>query len=304
MRLIGSLPNEQDARRLEDYLLTQKIPCQVQTSKDGWAIWIRDEDHRDRAKEFFTQFSQNPSDERYGGATAAAQEIRREEGKEEKQRSHNLVDLRARWQPVHGPRPLTFSLIAISVVVTVLTSLEQSPFSLRNRLSMTQISPEDRYFPGLPEVQQGQIWRLITPIFVHKRILGGIGILHILFNMFWLRDLGGIIETRISTVWLAILVTVSAVVSNFAQYYVVGPNFGGMSGVVYALLGYLWMKSKYDTRSGLFLHPNTVLFMMIWFFLCWLGFVGSVANMAHTGGLAVGLAFGISRFAWRKLSQR
>jgi GlpG protein len=142
----------------------------------------------------------------------------------------------------------------------------------------------------LPEVRHGEIWRLFTPIFVHMSVA------HILFNMLWLQDLGSMIEGRQGTLTLALLVLVSAGVSNFAQYYVSGPFFGGMSGVVYALLGYVWIRGKFDPGSGVFLHPSTVMMMLAWFVLCYTPlltpFVGHVANSAHAAGLVVGMAWG------------
>ena len=117
------------------------------------------------------------------------------------------------------------------------------------------------------------------------------GILHILFNMLWLHDLGSMIEGRQSTQKLAFLVFAIAGISNLAQYVVSGPKFGGMSGVVYGLLGYIWMRGKFDPGSGLFLHPSTVTMMLIWFVICLTGFVGA-ANTVHATGLAMGMAWG------------
>ena len=66
----------------------------------------------------------------------------------------------------------------------------------------------------------------------------------------------------------------------------------GMSGVVYGLLGYAWMKGRFDPGSGLLLHPQTVAMMLIWFFLCLTGLMGNIANTAHAVGLVLGIAWG------------
>ena len=68
--------------------------------------------------------------------------------------------------------------------------------------------------------------------------------------------------------------------------------FGGMSGVVYGLLGYIWIRGKYDASSNLFVHPQTVMMMIIWFFLCLIGLIGNVANTVHGIGLATGIIWG------------
>ena len=110
--------------------------------------------------------------------------------------------------------------------------------------------------------------------------------------MLWLRDLGSMIEGRQSSWRLAILVLVIAACSNLAQFWFGGPVFGGMSGVVYGLLGYIWMRGKFDPGSGLYLHPSTVGMMIIWFFACFTPIVPHVANAAHAAGLVMGIAWG------------
>jgi GlpG protein len=88
------------------------------------------------------------------------------------------------------------------------------------------------------------------------------------------------------------LVLVIAAASNMGQFLMSGPLFGGMSGVVYGLLGYTWIRGKYDPSSGLFVHPQTVTLMIVWFFVCLVGLVGHVANTAHGVGFAVGITWG------------
>src|ERR1051326_3583540 len=110
--------------------------------------------------------------------------------------------------------------------------------------------------------------------------------------MLWLLDLGTMIERRQSTGLLAALVLVIGVLSNFGQYLYDGPGFGGMSGVVYGLIGYIWLRGRTDPGSGLFLHRTTVTMAMIWFVLCLVNVIPKVANGAHTVGFVTGAAWG------------
>ena len=140
-------------------------------------------------------------------------------------------------------------------------------------------------------MRQGQIWRLITPIFLHQ------GWIHLLFNMSWMYYLGAQIEMRRGTVRFGGLVLLFALASNVLQAVTVGPSFLGMSGVVYGLFGYIWVKILAGLSNEYFLSDFTVFIML--FFLV-LGFVGAldsmvgggVANGAHLGGLLAGMAMG------------
>ncbi len=147
------------------------------------------------------------------------------------------------------------------------------------------------------DIERGEVWRLMTPIFMHATR----NPLHIVFNLLMFRMLGTLIEVRRGTLRLAVLVLVSAAVSNWGQYEwmvrrdEVGP-FLGMSGVVYALFGYIWMKGLYQPEQRMAVHPNNVSIMIAWLFLCMTGWLGPIANAAHVVGLAVGLAAGLSGF--------
>jgi len=186
---------------------------------------------------------------------------------------NSALNLRLRYTPV------TLVLIALSVIVTLL-SLFGSKWQVIHPLMFSGQRT------GMREILSGQVWRLVTPIFVH------FGPLHILFNMLWLFDLGSGIEYRQRSARLAWLVGLIGITSNLAQYLWSGPNFGGMSGVVYGLLGYVWVLGKLNPRSGLILHPHIVVMMLVWFVICWSGLVGPIANMAHTAGLVGGMFLG------------
>ncbi len=175
---------------------------------------------------------------------------------------------------------VTASLIALSLIVALFSKLGRD-FQFLHVLFISE------YRQGLPEILKGQLWRLLTPIIIH------FGILHIVFNMLWLYQLGSAVEQRQNSDRMFTLVIIIAILSNLAQYLWSGPIFGGMSGVVYGLLGYVWAQGKYNPRSGIGLNQSTTVMMLIWFIVCWLGLVGNIANMAHTIGLVCGVILGL-----------
>jgi GlpG protein len=288
MRLIGHLANESAARTFGDYLYVQGIDNQVEEQQtQGWAVWINDEDKIQGAALLLQGFRENPSDPKYKAKASEAVHLRAEEEKGLTAHRKKLRNRRDLFRPMtaYGFGPLTFALITASVAVFILSKYGGDPARIMG-LFVTDFS-SGHYDRSLPEIRHGEIWRLVTPIFIHFDIL------HILFNMLWLRDLGSMIEGRQTSWRLGVLVLVIAACSNVAQFYLGGaPTFGGMSGVVYGLLGYVWLRGKFDPGSGLYLHPSTVWMMLIWFFACLLNIIPHVANVVHAVGLVMGMAWG------------
>lgn len=176
------------------------------------------------------------------------------------------------------------SITAILIVLSITVSLLSSFGSDMQFMHFLFIS---EYRDGLPEILAGQLWRIFTPIILH------FGILHIAFNMLWLYQLGSAIEQHQSSRRMLVLVIIISILSNIAQFYWSGPIFGGMSGVVYGLLGYIWVQGKLNPAAGIGLNQNIAIMMLIWFVVCWLGLVGNIANMAHTIGLVTGVILGL-----------
>jgi GlpG protein len=291
MRLIGCLDDESNARTFGDYLYAQGIDNQIEFEKGaGWGLWIRDEDKLGRAAALLLAFRQHPTDPQYQHQARTAAGLRAGEAKAEAAYQKRLRERRHLFRPLLEQRfgLVTYGLIAISVLVFLVSNLgyDSRPIMGLFITSYTTEPSQIIYAPGLAEVRHGQVWRLLTPIFIH------FGAMHILFNMLWLRDLGTMIETRQSSWHLGLLVVALGVCSNLAQYWMSGPAFGGMSGVVYGLLGYVWIRGKLDPASGLYLHPSTVWMMIIWFVLCFTSLFGHVANSAHAVGLGLGMAWG------------
>jgi GlpG protein len=286
MRQAGTIATQSDAQRFADYLLALGITSKVEPSGDQWAIWVHDENQLQHSREELQQFKAEPNNARYKAAAQTAKQARREAVKKTRQAQRNYVDMRNEWANPWHRRPVTMALIVFSALVFLnLTGIDKSYLIMGS---------DDT----LCEVREGEVWRLVTPIFMHG------GPLHIVFNMFWLYDLGTLIERKLGSIRYLFLVLVIAVVSNLAQFVMSGPFFGGMSGVVYGLFGYAWIRGRLDPTCGLYLRPDIVFWMLGWFALCAAGVIGGVANWAHGGGLASGAALGYLAYAIDQLRRR
>jgi GlpG protein len=314
MRQLATLPNADTARTFTDYLLTLRIDTKLEREPDGWAIWVRDEDHLPRARQELEEFTRNPSDARYNAAPRAADDLRQRRRQEEVAYHRRQDRFNRRMSGPIASQGWTVALIVVCVLVSLVSYGGHDP----KILEVLSIAPYRHIgdgkvllsTEGLKPILQGEIWRLVTPIFLHFTIL------HLLFDMYLLYRLGGAIERRRGPIRYLLLVLVFAAFSNLAQYYfglpvIEGselkwrhlPTFGGMSGVVYGLFGYIWMKARFQPELGLGIDPSTVIFLIVWLMLCMtpvMSFIigSGVANGAHLGGLIAGMVLGYLPMLW------
>ena len=139
----------------------------------------------------------------------------------------------------------------------------------------------------------GQVWRLITPAFIH------FGPLHLVFNLYWLFHFGRMIEPRKGAIYFGPLVLAGALIGNVgeAAWVELSPfnqfryaAFGGLSGVNYALFGYAWLAGRRRPHEQIGVDPQTALILFGWLIFCMTGLLGPIANAAHVSGLLLGLA--------------
>jgi len=297
MRKIGTIADKEQGDRFVAYLYSVGIRAHLDAQTDAPpGIWVEDEDRLPEASSLLDAYVQEPDAKVYLDAVEEAERQRRAERKAQAVFKHQVFDRkrivrRANWSAIL----VTRILILLSIAATLFGGLG-SDSELVQWLSITRYTFFDGQFSfqtGLPEILRGQWWRLFTPVFLHASLLnGGFGLLHILFNMLWLMDLGGMIERVQGGRSLLLKVILIGVVSNLLQYFVAGPAFGGMSGVVFGLLGYSWVRGRQDVTSGLYVSPHIMFMMTFWFFLGFSGMMGPIANAAHGGGLVAGLFWG------------
>lgn len=198
-----------------------------------------------------------------------------------------------------SPVTVMFAVVAVAVFLGFyiglpqhwITYLTYSPFS---------VAGDQLVFAAM----NGEYWRFITPIFLH------FGWLHIVFNTLWLWELGSRVERAVGSLNTLFLVLVIALVSNTSQYVMTGPSlFGGLSGVVYGLLGFAWVAPLLQPRWEIQPTPAIMLFMVGWLLVCLFGVVevlgfGAIANAAHVGGLLCGALLGLALGALSRLTDR
>ncbi|RMH70375.1 MAG: rhomboid family intramembrane serine protease [Gemmatimonadetes bacterium] len=289
MRSVGEFAEKEKALQFGTYLATQGIENEIR--KDGadlWGVWVYQEAHVETARTDFNLYRENPQHPKFKIALKHDTLLGKIPAKKENTSppaNDNVIDMRERWASgrIGGDTYLTKMVIIACVVTFIYTEYIDQHNAVFNllRTSYRMISA-------------GEIWRFVTPIFWHGDVF------HILFNMYWLHHFGGMIEVLKGKRFYLMLMLSAAIISNFGQYFLVGPYFGGMSGVVYGLFGFIWMKSRFEPFSGFFIDKVLVILMMGWFVACFVGIIPNVANWAHGFGLLVGVVFGYAPTAWRK----
>ena len=291
MRRIAEFDNENHALRFWSFLKGKGIDSSLEKIDSEknliCEIWVADEDQISLAFSHLNDFKSNPNASKF--SSVVPKDLKKFDGSR-KSRGFQEFNLREKWQRTdRSPSPMTLSLIITCVAVFLLSGMGKNTEMVGGFFISEKIDGQ------LSEFLSGQIWRIFTPIFLHFNFL------HILFNMFWLYDLGGQIEKRKGAKFFISFVLIIALFSNLSQFILSGPAFGGMSGVVYGLFGYVWIKTKLDPADGFRLDPTVAMIMFGFFIICFTGVFGGIANWAHAGGLVVGIAWGYaSAYRWNQ----
>lgn len=289
MRLIGHVPSEAAADTFGRFLSSRGIVNETEAVQEGWEVWVHSEDQWQKAKELLVDFLANPSAPEFvvkalpAAATPAPGRVPSELKRAIEDGTVTVTEVRK-----YAVGLLTLVFVGLCLAVQVLREVGYEDGVLRE-LFMTEIvqtGTKLEWHSGLTEIQQGEFWRLFTPVMVHG------GWLHLLMNMLWLLDLGSQIESRQGTGRLGLLVVFIGVISNLGQFALYNANFCGMSGVIYGLLAYIWVMGRMYPASGMHVQQNTAVMMLVWFFVCLANLIPNIANGSHAVGLVTGAILG------------
>ncbi len=271
---MGEYPIETDLKVLHTALTAEGIPHRIIEEGGQQVLWLLDDRFAERARQLTVAFEDgrlkvvSRADARGNAFSLPVKE----------------VFLRC---------PFTFATIILGITGYILgVHALESPIT------------ENLLFDRPAEILgSGKIWRYFTPAYLHFSAL------HILFNGLWIWELGKRLELYLGTRNYVLLFLFVAVGANYVQYAIAEGDtyFGGLSGVVYGYLGFLWVAGAGSKNRNpvLRLPPGIFVFMFAWLLLGFFGVIdmfitGRVANGAHLGGLLFGIAAALLYFAVKK----
>ncbi|MFT2089396.1 rhomboid family intramembrane serine protease GlpG [Paraglaciecola sp. 2405UD69-4] len=267
---------EQPARLLSLYLNAQGIQVEYSKLESDYAhgVMLFDSADLEKAKAIAEEFVLDPNNAKYQSAAwDSGESVQLASDSSFAVDNFLLALIRT---------PFTAGILVTCIVIYCLAMI-----GINGPYSWLQIEP-------LADLAKNwQWWRLLGPALIHFSAM------HIAFNLLWWWMLGKQLEHTFGTSCLVLLFGFSALISNVAQLLITGPSFGGLSGVVYALVGCVWWLGWLKPSWGISLPKPMVGFLLVWLLVGYLDVLPvNMANTAHTAGLICGCVF-----AWLLVSR-
>ena len=269
---VGTLPRQDMAFKFADFLNSRGIKA---TAKPGFGVnyivYVAQEKDVSIAKLELLRFGNNPFAREYNQASwAQGRKVKREKViGDNSWLSFSMGTYR--WTPFSVTSGLEI-LCLLLFVLSLVPGIEQALLSSLAWFSWGQIT------------ESFELWRVVTPILLHS------GLLHIAFNMVMFEAFARPVERFMGHGKILYLVLSIAIFSNILQFiFLQGQGiFGGMSGVVYGVIGYMAIISRrHDIPEALRLPPG--LFMVSVIFIGIGFFMSGIANLCHLGGFIMGV---------------
>ncbi|MDG9930084.1 MULTISPECIES: rhomboid family intramembrane serine protease [unclassified Pseudomonas] len=267
-------PLQEDLGGFVALLRRLQVPHRVSEERGSQVLWVPAEPLAAQVRELYLRYPHGAAEEELPSPALP-------------QRPGFAAQLRASW--------MTSLVLLLTLAVTLLSQFGDN-HAVTHWITFVdyQVRGEYAYFvPWLDSLRAGEWWRLFSPMLLHLNWL------HLAMNGLWYWELGRRIEYRQGRLGLIGLTLLFGLLSNLAQFWFGGSGrFGGLSGVLYGLLGYCWIFQLLAPTPAYVLPRGVLGMMLIWLVVCLSGVIdtlgfGSIANAAHVGGLVAGCAAGL-----------
>lgn len=308
MRYLAEVEGKQRAESFVAWLITKSIDTHIEAAPKNpqlWEVWIRDEDKLAEAKAELAAFEANSNDPKYATAIDTARQMIKQKQAATQTAAKNVRPVVYRGaspaQMIAGPLPpLTLTLVISCVVISLLSNFTRPNSHGRLGLQIIEkmffVSPIAYERSGndpAASLKRGEVWRIITPIFLHGSAI------HLFMNMLTLIAFGRITERLIGTPRFALMILILGTLPT-ALACLMPPNLDGspftvgISGVVYGLISYLWLLSMQRPDLGFRVPGGLIIFLLGFIVMGFLGVIPHISNWAHLGGFLVGLVLALA----------
>lgn len=290
MRAILRAKDRETAEKLRELFISGGIAAEVSEADDGFDVLVEDSRAEDAVR--------IAESLRHGG-TGAAGKNAWADGSADAPDDERLVErIRAAASElmrdiISSFRPVTYTVLAF-IIISFILELNVPGYL------------QSMGYPALRRGETLEVWRLVSPAFCH------LGTLHLISNAMCWCILAPFIEKN-RPVWVILLLILGgSAFSNTAQYYIDSAAGYGLSGVIFALSGYLFLlrfHSPEMKRAIPYVVADGIFFLgLIWIALGYTGVLdfiaGPVGNTAHLSGLIFGLLCGIPEILTRKRGEQ
>ena len=280
MYRVAAVPQSVDLTGFSEWLSQHGVDHHIQTEGEYYLLLVADEQARDPVFLALERYLDDAGSHRPSPPASPQQEG---------------VHTMTHWQARPAQAPLSLGAIVLAALVAWFTQFGANQGMM---LPLLIVDPTqwpvgtlgDRLAALSGTLADGQIWRLLTPDLLH------FGVTHLVFNAVMLWYLGSQIEVRDGRGhWVGLFIA-SSLVANITQFLLAGPLFGGLSGVVYGVLGYVWLSNQFRPRFQF--PPALMVVAMVWLIIGLTPFTqvligANMANGAHIGGLIAGLGYAL-----------
>lgn len=323
MRRIGTLTGDATANRFCDFLQTKSIEAKAEAGTPAGSpaatphdIWIRHEQDVVQAQNFLESFQADPTSPQYD-VGEEADRIRRKKSDEIARKLELQKKSKMKFRSASGgrgmgslggaglmnrPIPVTIAIIVVATIIAFATKFAQPLRTgdgpklmeerIYNALSCVEPSLFQRTGDALLSIKQGEVWRLFSPALLHGSPM------HLVFNMFNLYILGGVVERIHGGRFYVFLLLICQAAATLTQIllpdWLEWPLAIGASGAVFGVFGFVWIRPKVQLDYPVEIPSFNVKFMLGFLVLCMTGLLGGIANGAHVGGLLTGMLIAVA----------
>jgi len=271
--VVGVVPTQRAALAVCDFLASRAISAQPALHAERIVIVVKNEADLEPAKGVLEEFLRHPNDPRFLAASWQTGKSITSTSK-----ANGVSIWRQLWRSSGW---VTRVVSGLAILVTLLILFVNNQLIYWFDFNWEQIA-------------SGQIYRLVSPIFMHFPVFGSWW-MHLVFNLVWWWWLGGRIEQQVGSATLSYHVTIIALASNLAQSWVTDEQgvFGGLSGVCLGAASYMILRHQLQTKFESNLPLSALLGLGIYIAIGFTGILGSTANAAHCVGFLMGMVLAL-----------